>query len=240
MLNCIDNVTTLDELFTAWQEKHKFKRENKFIVDGIVNKERWDAASIKICFLLKECYFDSEEYERDLHIPNQNVEKHHWNSYIVNRGGHYIYNLAKHLKDHTPWMMWCKVNQWMKRIYSILGEVEDNPIQSIAIVNIKKSEGRPQSNYQDILNYAHDDQCLIRKELEIINPDLVICGNTYDFCVKERLFDDIHEITTLTNFAHRKIACSGKTILFDCYHPSARVSYDKIESFFCEALQYYR
>lgn len=242
MMLDIGNACTLEELFEMWEGKHISEKKNNFIIDGIVNSEKWDAISSegpKICLLLKESYFDSKSYEKDLLLPNCNLERHHWNGYIERKNGHYVYDLAKHLKEHAPWFMWCRVETWMSRLFALLGENVDAPIQAISVLNIKKSEGKPSSDYYDILRYAHDDRQFIRKELELIDPDIIICGATYDYCSKEDIFDDLHEITNLKDFGNRKVAHDGKRVILDCYHPSApNISYDKAERFFKTGLQF--
>lgn len=237
VIDQLKGITTLGQLFTLWRKKHREEQLQSFIIDGIVNDREWKGESLKVCFLLKESYINPKEYEKDMLRPDHNLKKRHWNAYINKEDGIYVYDMATHMREHAPWYMWCRVAAWMSKLFKLLGIETENPLQKIAVVNIKKSEGKSSSDYGDIMNYAREDRELIRKELELIDPDLIICGATYDYCVEEGIFDDLKELGTLKNFKNRKVACAGRRVIFDCYHPSASISYDKIESFFKEALQ---
>ena len=234
----LEKVQTVEELLELWQQRHQNKRKNRFIKDGIINENIWHKTEVKVCFLLKESYFDASEYEKDVLLPDRNLKKHHWNAHISCHDGHYVYDLAEHLNKHEPWFMWRKVENWTKVLLQILGLSVATPIQNIAVINIKKSEGVSESDYQDILSYAYDDCVLIRKEIELVDPDIIICGATYDYCVKAGLFDAPQEVAVLKDFGSRKVLRYGKRIILDCYHPSARISYEKVEKFFKEALQH--
>lgn len=52
---------------------------------------------------------------------------------------------------------------------------------SAATVNIKKSAGRPESTAEDLRSYADRDGDLIKRQVELIAPDIVICGGTWDY-----------------------------------------------------------
>ncbi len=56
-------------------------------------------------------------------------------------------------------------------------------LAKVAIVNIKKTPGGGGSDYSEIQNYAQMPQNaeLIREEIDILEPQLVICGGTFDF-----------------------------------------------------------
>lgn len=223
----------LQDLLKEWKVRHQCLGKNQFIFDGIINEERWNKAKLKVCILLKESYFDLDVYKKDILQTDNNVVQHHWNRYIVNDNGLYTYDLARHLKEHKPWFMWCKVENWLNSLFQFLGMDIDDPIQEIALVNIKKSNGVSLSNDADILEYAHLDCDLIRKELDIIDPDIIICGATYDYCIKENIFDDIQIITRLEDFKNRIIAKSAERLILDCYHPAAfTISYEKIRNYF--------
>ena len=52
-------------------------------------------------------------------------------------------------------------------------------IQAIGMTNLKKTGGDAASNREEISKHAKSEVNLWQKELEIMAPDLVICGNTY-------------------------------------------------------------
>ena len=53
-------------------------------------------------------------------------------------------------------------------------------IRDVAIVNIKKTAGGGSSNYDEILRAAEKYGEITLKEIDLIAPNIVICGGTYD------------------------------------------------------------
>lgn len=115
----------LDKLMEEWKKKHKNKGYKHFISDGIVCEEKWNSqATPRVCFFLKEAYTNEEEFD-----------------------------LTKHLHKENPWTMWKKTAIWTQAIHNafsgktveyndgILRANEKQAIESIAVVNIKKSNG---------------------------------------------------------------------------------------------------
>ena len=51
-------------------------------------------------------------------------------------------------------------------------------LRRIAVVNIKKSNGAPDSDMQEILTYAEFDREYLRRQLERCAPTVMICGCT--------------------------------------------------------------
>lgn len=159
----------MDKLFEEWQERH-FKKGNDFFnQDGIVNYNVWEQQTTKrICFFLKEAH------QRDYHI---------WSltEWLCNENGgagavqkmwhtvaEFTYGLLNTTANSIPPYADAKA----------LSESEKSALlQKIAIVNVKKSEGKSNSKWADLIDYAKNDADLIRRELDIIDPDIIVCGN---------------------------------------------------------------
>lgn len=148
-----------------WKERHQNKGLNKFIYDGIVNESLWIESPKKIMFFLKEAYLKDE----------------------VSEG-----NLCSFLNKWSVWRMWKVVSDW---IYALQNVTETSipsfhsfdynnsdestcRVRSISVVNLKKSEGKTSSDYSDLLNFIQQDKDLIQRQIEEINPEIIICGNT--------------------------------------------------------------
>ena len=50
-------------------------------------------------------------------------------------------------------------------------------LQNISVVNVKKSDGEPHSKWENLVKYAKDDADLLRREIDLISPDVIVCGN---------------------------------------------------------------
>ena len=180
----IKQCDTLDSLFELWRNKesqdieyteknmlktaHIDHAHNKFIPDGIVNDEIWqDSEHKKILYVLKEAYVSKKED---------------------------AYDLAKWLReDHPDRRIWNRIARWTYGIQNTL--VNDvaryNPdidkeaklraqlFEQIAVINLKKSSGESTSVIEEVAAYAQSDREEIIRELQLIDPDIVICGSTF-------------------------------------------------------------
>lgn len=188
-------------------------KENFFIPDGIVNEEKWEKLPFekRILFILKEAYEDDH-----------------------NKGK---WSLNEELNKSGPWStIWYRVCEWT---YGILkssdkeiekfGPYEKNNedmcdiIRNIAVMNIKKSGGESKSTYEEISAYAYADREEIVREIELIDPGIIVCGST---------FKDINRITdnkikkekeSNDNWFYYSDAIGNKKRLYiDYYHPANR------------------
>lgn len=198
----------LDELFDLWEKEHEKDNYKRFIRDGIVDEKWWkEEHSIpKICFFLKEA---------------RSTEEH--------------YVLTDELRERKPWRVWQRVAVWTQAIQlAFSGERaydeeriklnSHEAIRQIAVVNVKKSDGLKESNYEDLMSFAEKDRKLLKKELEIINPDIIVCGYTFGM-LKVVLEEEIEaDKTGDTMYGFWK-----DKLVIDYYHPAChypnRVNY---------------
>lgn len=70
-----------------------------------------------------------------------------------------------------------KVPDWedFRRVHAAGGY----PLDCLAYVNIKKGNGARQSDWGDLEGYAQDDQDFINEQIEMLRPDVMVCGGTY-------------------------------------------------------------
>lgn len=157
-----------NELLDRWsaEENHVGKG---FIRDGIIDPIRWESSSCKVLLLLKEAYdapdktegFDLCELLRDKwQGPKNNIW---WNA-----------------------AYWCHAAQSLDCPPPLPSDdasynAAKNALLASSIVNIKKSSGRSSSDNEDLKSYANKDKEYIRKQIELINPQIVICGYTWEF-----------------------------------------------------------
>lgn len=50
---------------------------------------------------------------------------------------------------------------------------------NIAYINLNKRGGFGSTNHARLKHYVNEYKCYISKEIEIINPDIIVCGGTY-------------------------------------------------------------
>ncbi len=196
-----DNVEAeMESLFQEWETAHKRKGYERFIRDGIVSPEDWyGQPTPKICYLLKEAYSKDTGYD-----------------------------LAKKLKNDIPWQMWKKVAVWTEAIFQAFGdgnEYDQERIQAnirqntnrIAVINVKKSNGQSESDYKELEDCAIEDRDFLRRELDIVNPNIILCGYT-SHCLRAILGNDWkNNKTAMTLFGE----WNGKLVI-DYYHPASQ------------------
>lgn len=198
----------LDILFDEWEKRHLAEGHERFIRDGIVNEDWWMQVQTvpKICFFLKEARTTEEKYD-----------------------------LAADLNNRSPWQLWQKVAIWTQSIqaaFTVERSYDNDKInmklhdsvKQIAVVNVKKSNGMASSNDEDLWSYVNADKDLLKKELEIVNPDIIVCGYTFSMLAAV-LGDELERYNTEdTMFAFWK-----DKLIIDYYHPAChypnRVNY---------------
>jgi hypothetical protein len=200
-----DYTTKTDDLFKRWlKERPEYKGEGKrFSIDGIMNFDNWIATNPKILFLLKENRADEDDWEPSDGINTQ-----------ANR---FSKNIAR----------WTQVIREMYANPNAEPSFDDIVLpvafNDIAIIEVKKlNEGNGQSSPADLKRYAREDKLFIQEQLEIINPEIIICGNTCE------LYGDIiygdEEWERLIYFPHYACYKHRNRLVIDLYHPSQRAN----------------
>lgn len=225
----IKECKTLEELFSLWKskpatvqsyyDKNKKKdidvcidHSNVFISDGAVCPEIWNDKSTgkKIAFVLKEAYGEDADWSLTDWLrrtgPGYNIWYRvvEWIYGILNTTSTHI---ARYSPEHisfeksedTP-------NEWLKQV---------------AIVNLKKSGGKSSSDYDEIKAYAQADKEEIIRELEILDPDIIVCGATAE--TLNGICGGFVGPKRCDNWYYYSDVIGGRERLFiDYYHPANR------------------
>lgn len=222
-INRLTQVKTEQDLFDLWVTKpavyRSYIEKNKeapvvidhskvFIRDGVVNEKVWYAENDKkrILFVLKEAY-----------------------------GGTSGWSLADELKSRAPWSsIWKRVAEWAYGIQNTTSDKiakyepdsismsENNEwLSQIAVVNLKKSGGASSSKHSELELYADYDRAELRKQIEIIAPEIIVCGSTFD--IINSLYDN--HIKTKDNYCDNwyyftDIISEKRRLVIDYYHPA--------------------
>ena len=239
---------SIEQLMRLWQKKAPVKthylsnkqrvdieidhNNNFFIPDGIVDEKTWEEVKSgkRILLVLKEAYEDDHSKEQ--------------------------WSINKALRDAGPWgAIWNRVCEWTRGIHDttrdkIAGYIPSDKMRSngttsanewlrrIAVMNLKKSGGQSKSDYGEISAYANADAQEIIREIELIDPDIVVCGAT---------FGDINRITGNTmqidydrRFCFSNVIGNKERLFIDFYHPanhfSALLNYYGIVGIYQQAL----
>lgn len=137
------------DLFSRWKAA---KGCEYFISDGVCDEEEWNKQSFRILFVLKEANW--ENGSGDLC------------DFLMNGG------------SPTYW----KVARWTKALL-VQGEYPEYVSRSdktywlskAAAMNLKKVGGGAHANDETIRKYARSDKAFLKEQIELYQPDIIIC-----------------------------------------------------------------
>lgn len=182
-------------------------QENVFITDGIVCPEKWYSQNVRLLFLLKEAYHGGGDWDL---ISEHLLLKDKKMSHLFKRICQWTYGIMNTTKEVIP-------------MYK--AELPDNHygndiLKQIAVVNVKKSNGKSNSTMNEINQYAEYDQKELKQELEIIDPTVIICGYTIssmNIIMGTKIKDYNHPNE---NWFYRTKLNKHDVIILDYYHPA--------------------
>ncbi|WP_020561221.1 hypothetical protein [Thiofilum flexile] len=188
-----------------------------FVKDGIIDEGRWVKTNTKVLLLLKEAYsnkvttgFDQRAVIRDYY---KGVKKDNNITWI--NGALWCYAV----QTRSPTMPAAKKSK-----------ILDDALLQAAVINVKKSDGKKTSDMKEIKAIAKRDGAFIQEQIAIINPDIVICGNTWTSV--EHLYSDRTRIFPRVWFADSRY-------FINFWHPAyfghtRRFYYEKLLEFLGE------
>ncbi|MDU4624218.1 MAG: hypothetical protein E6X35_07095 [Enterococcus gallinarum] len=179
--------------------------------DGVISEKHYfsEDNTIKILFILRETV---DLYNREDILLN----------YL--RDGGYYRGTAPMITRLTQLIY--KWNDDQQINLSLINGQKHNRIaylNKIAWVNLKKSPNT-KSIYTDWNNFeqiAIDNAELIRKQIELCSPDIIVCGGNYGILTNYVLEDDFknNEVIVQNGFNYSIL---HDIPIIDCYHPSHR------------------
>lgn len=164
----------LEALFTRWREHWAANQvTDKFVPDGIGDEAAWNACPRKLLWVLREPNDTSpRSKEWDLRTFLRTPA---WELTDQQRPGNYWQNIAR-----------CSYGVIYQPCSFDLAEANfrtSGILRLISIMNIKKAPGRDRVVWPELKRYAERDAVFIREEVEIIDPQIIICAGTLGlFC----------------------------------------------------------
>jgi hypothetical protein len=221
----IQRCTSLDRLFELWRSKapvefeHSYRNEtitvsidhskNFFIPDGIVDTDIWNSGKKKrILFLLKEAYgTDWGNYTLATWLHSSHPNRKIWKKIAI---------LTYGIQNTTA----ASIPRYREKLTA---DEHEAALDQIAVINIKKSDGKTQSDYAEIDAYAQYDRKEIIKELQLISPEIIICGSTFGSLFTTVLGNEpLNNSTRNDNWYYDLDICGTSALVIDYYHPANR------------------
>lgn len=220
----------LDELFVRWEEKAKENGHTGFCTDGLMYRgENWEKkveqkiyygksegeednlwmnAKKRILFLLKDTNNNPDCHNREFRPgASGSILLHHKNI------AYWLFGiLSLNEKNIAP--DFDNIDFW-NDVFPVFDTVP------FAIVNCKKESGGSTITNEKLSEHIGLYADFIKEEIEILNPDIIICGGgsskIKDF-VKEKIYTDIEKIDDSNNWIY--YSKRNNKVVIDSYHPS--------------------
>lgn len=192
------NVQKHEDLLSRWRLEPHHQGQH-FIEDGIIDVERWVRAERKVMLLLKEAYGDYNDLRWLIRDEWKGPKYKMWWT-----ASYWIYALQKMSGRETP---------PFPKDQSQFGQCAEY-LLSAAVVNIKKSGGKTASSAEDLNQYATNDLPLLREQITLINPGIIICGYTFEQL--HNIWPQRFEPVGGTEFVYR----AGRYTAVNWWHPS--------------------
>lgn len=207
---------------------------NKIVPDGIVNPDQWAETNPKIVFVLKETNEQETSLTDLLNDPfsgryrTEIEEKDKRNGQIVRDLRTTWLNIARWARgiiDNTtiPWEEIDHESNWYKNGY-IDGQQSGwlKELKKIAVINIKKTPGKAESNENELNKAVELYGGLTWKQINYYNPKIVI------FCGVSSIFDTyflkvnkiIDWLKTKTGYWYFMVK-DKDTVFIQFWHPNA-------------------
>ncbi|MCW3091747.1 MAG: hypothetical protein JWP81_2816 [Ferruginibacter sp.] len=187
------------------------------ILDGVFDPEKYLSAKYKILWILKEPYdeFDDDGvpfgggwHLKDVILPKQKFQEF--------TGGRKTF-------EPMIYASWGILNNFC--LWDDMNDVSKDPtmleaLKSIAYINVKKLPGYKASYYKTINDAYAKHKDILLKQIEYINPDIIIGGATLG------LFINDLGLSKKDNIRHKGLNYFIKEnkIFIEAYHPAQRTS----------------
>lgn len=192
----------MDILLDEWRA-HILTEADHFVGDGVVCQESWRTAKRKVLFLLKEPNgYKGEDGPlnvllRKAAAPNSMSKM--WDRPTFHNVGRWTYGLLNY-SDHVP-------------AYDDAHRACKTAVLDCAYINIKKSSGGARAT-RAVEEHAAQYAEFLRRQVAIINPDIVVCGGTYPM-LKKHVYPSLSRVSS-------RIHAFDKRLFINAFHPACR------------------
>ena len=175
-----------------------------FIKDGVVNPQEYFSVKYKILFLLKEVNGGKDWDLRDYLM--EGGRKQTWDN-----GSRWVEGILN-LDRETPWQDIDEVDEEYRKKW----------LNKIAAVNVKKVSGGHTSDMKEIYRFARENAERLCRQINMYEPDIVICGGT-EGCYFDEIVEYDDPKWEMTSRGIWYVVEPSKRIVISYLHPEARV-----------------
>lgn len=200
------------EIYEVYQASYPDRKEDAApITDGVYNVKEYLNSKPKILWLLKEPYCEGDGTGGDWDLAEE-AEKHKWFFPLIKNPtystmAYTSHSLLENLKyDDEPWL-------------NEKDDVVNKSLIKVAHININKMPGWTRSTWSGVANQYRVWKAIIFKQIEAINPEIIICGNTFSILQDDLSVDELNRVEVKPGISFISYAYGSKLII-DAYHPA--------------------
>ena len=201
--------------------------KNGICFDGAVEPERYLEKRPRLLFFLKETNGNNND-------GSTNIELSDWNYMQWVRDQAYQ-KVPLYRSVYRNIAMWSKQFDMFASGHEpvaadlidsnglIINEDLCSALSGIALINLKKSWGKEQTDWSEMKRYLDEDaqrREILNHQIDTLEPDLVLCGGTFDFVYD--IFGSENPFRQVLRENGQRIDYfqRGRTVFASCYHPS--------------------
>ncbi|RLA79556.1 MAG: hypothetical protein DRG78_12750 [Epsilonproteobacteria bacterium] len=196
----ISHVGSHEVLLDLWE--NNFSNDNHFNRDGIISKQHWDNTDIKVLFVLKETNKAKQNIITAISNALVNSSSGWWKGKVLRRIGRLAYGLINYTGDIPSFEEAKKHGK--------------SATLNIAYINMRKTSGGARTNEKSFNKHVEEYAPYIKKQIELISPDIVVLGGTYKQ-LKKFVYP---ELTRICERIHKH----NEMIFINAFHPASRTS----------------
>lgn len=193
------------------------------IIDGIINIDKYLSSDLKILWIMKEPY----ESDPKLKGGDWNLCSDFYNILDFNK---IIRTPATKIELVVDYALLSKLSadEALKCLSKEVSEDLKNKaldcFRSTAVINIKKYSGGSTENKSEIDEAYKITKDILLEQIEVYNPDIIICGNTLSYFSKDINFRD--GVEKEIGMGNNHYFCHDDRLYINVYHPSQRTISD--------------
>lgn len=173
----------LSKLFEQWKKNYTEEDRAKFCEDGIMLKNDssidvdllWEQASRRVIFMLKDCPdaygYDTREMLTDKYGAEKGEKNRKLKVKFLKNLAMLLYGLLEMSSDNVDVFNDKYVD---KRMPDVISCWNNKPF---AFIESKKLAGGDTVSEKAILKALEDDEIFLKKELDILRPNIIVCCN---------------------------------------------------------------
>lgn len=206
-----DHENLMNEMHSRMNDQ---ENERFIIEDGIHSPERYFQSDLRIAWMLKEPYDDNNGTGGGWALYEMFDDE---NQYVRFSGGH---RATWHPITYVSYALQNGFLRWGDMSYIRNDHQMLEVLKELAFINAQKlpSLNLTRTNWNDLHNSIESYHDLLKRQIELLDPNVLIFGNTFHLYRKHL---GLENIPLIEHGSVKYIEHSGK-IYIDAYHPSQR------------------